>query len=321
MSLANNKPLLLGIAGGLAAILVAGYFYAAGKGVEEFEDFLYDNDLRDAIRYRDVSYSPLSDTITLEDVDLEVVVMELGDQQQKMTGKLDSLVIENASKESRQSIHFSGYHLVTDPSPSERKENIVYQLLDDPLKFVQQMGVDETSLSGTVAYDYDRDEETLSMVIALDAGNIARVSLELSLAEARKLVDTEVSDFILASVMQPKQQQEEFGKVELVSLSADLEDHGFVERLMYMGAVSDFDYANVLNNDLPFDALEAARASEADRDNMAKYFDEDGVEILSNFRARGGDLQISVSTERPVRLADLVKDDRLHRDIRVEVDN
>jgi hypothetical protein len=52
---------------------------------------------------------------------------------------------------------------------------------------------------------------------------------------------------------------------------------------------------------------------------MARYFDEDSVETLSKFAASGGDLRVTVRTDRPVRLADLVSDDELNGDVRIEV--
>ena len=54
---------------------------------------------------------------------------------------------------------------------------------------------------------------------------------------------------------------------------------------------------------------------------MADFLDEDSIEAVSSFRASGGDLNVSVKTRRPVRFADLVKNDKLHRDISVEIDD
>jgi hypothetical protein len=36
---------------------------------------------------------------------------------------------------------------------------------------------------------------------------------------------------------------------------------------------------------------------------------------------QGGDLSVSVEARRPVRFADLVKNDKLHRDIKVSIDD
>jgi len=317
----NKKPLMLGVAGGVAVILVAGYLYAASKGVEEFEDFLYDNDLSDAIRYQDVSYSPLSDTITMQDVDLQVVVLEFGGQQQKMTGQLESLSIEGARNENKRRVSFSGYELVTNPSASERNENVVYQFLDEPLKFASRLGVRETRLDGSVAYAYDRDDESLALGFSLDAENIASYAMDVTLDRARKVLDTELSEFIVAAVMNPKRQADEFGRVELVSLNANLEDYGFVERLMYMEAISGFNYANVLNNDMSLDAVEAVSQNAEAKREIAEFLDDDSIEVLSAFAAEGGDLKVSVNTKRPVPLAELIKNDKLHRDIKIEVED
>jgi hypothetical protein len=320
MSLANKKQVVIGAATGVGLILIAGYFYMAGKGVEEFEDVLYDNNLSDAIHYRDVSYSPLTDTISMEDVDLEVVVMNLGKKQEKVTGNLDSLSIEGARDENKRRIAFTGYKLVTSPGATEREENILYQVLAEPLQYVSRMGVEETRLDGRVAYDYDRDDETLAIEIAIDAQNIASYSMDVTFERARKIVDTDLSKIVLAYFVNPKQQVEEYGKVEFVSLNANLEDYGFIQRVMYMDAISGFSYANALNNDAPFDAIEASRDNGNATHGMEKYLDADSIEALSDFRADGGDLSVSISTDRPVRLADLIKNDKLHRDIKIEVD-
>jgi len=317
----NKKPLLFGILGGVAVIAVGGYLFAASKGVEEFEDFLYDNDLSDAIRYDDVSYSPLSDTITMDDVELEVVVLDFGGQQQKLTGRLDSLAIEGASDDSNRRIAFAGYQLVTAPSADERQQNILYQFLDEPLKFANRMGVKETRLDGSVAYDYNKEDERLALGISLDAENIASYSMDVTVDRARKVVDTDLSEVILASVMNPKKQADEYGKVELVSLNANLEDYGFVERVMYMEAISGFNYAKALNDDMTFDAVEAVGQNEKAKREVAQFLDEDSVEVLSKFAARGGDLKVSVNTKRPVPFAQLIKNEKLHRDVTIEVED
>lgn len=320
MSIVNNKQVVSGIAAGVGVILVAGYFYLAGKGVEKFEDVLYDNDLSDAIHYRDVSYSPLTDTISMQDVDLEVVVMEFGGKQEKVTGTLDSLSIGGARDENRHRIAFTGYRLTTSPGITERQENILYQFLEEPLKFISKMGIEETELNGSVAYDYDRDDETLALEIAIDAQNIARYSMDVTFDRARRIVDADFSKLMLAYFVNPKQQAEEFGKVEFVSLNANLEDYGFIQRVMHMEALGGFSYANALNSDMPFDAIEASRQKGNTNLEMNEYLDEDSIEALSDFSTEGGDLTVSVSTDKPVRLADLMKKDKLHRDIKIEVD-
>jgi hypothetical protein len=321
MSQTNKKPLVLVIAGGLAVVLVAGYIFAAGKGVEEFEDFLYDNDLSDALRYRDVSYSPLSDTITLDEVELEFVVLDLGPKQEKVTGRLGLVSIEGASDDSSRTIAFRGYELVTRPSESDLKENILYQVLDEPLKFINRLGIEGTRLDGSVTYDWDREEENLSLGVSLDAENIASYSVSLVLSRARKLVDIDPSTFLMAALMDPKSQAEEFGNVEFVSLNASVEDYGFMERMAYMDTISRFDYGSALNNDAPIEAVAVARHSENDKQQMAEFLDEGSIEAVSSFMTQGGDLSVSVEARRPVRFADLVKNDKLHRDIKVSIDD
>jgi hypothetical protein len=321
MSQKSKKPVVLGVAGGVVVLLIAGYMYASSAGVEKFEDFLYDKDLDRALSYQDVSYSPLSDTITLEDVELEVVVMEMGPQKQQVTGRFDSLAIEGASNGSKRLVAFSGYELVTRPSDSERKANILYQMLDEPLKFINRLGIEQTRLNGSVAYDWDRDDENLVLGVRLDAENIASYSLDLSLSHARKLIDIDPSTIMMAVLMNPEGQLEEFGKVEFVFLDASVEDYGFMKRLAYMDAISRFDYGNALNNDVAFEAAPATRHSEDEKKQMAEFLDEDSIEALSSFMTDGGDLKVSVATRRPVQIADLVKDDKLHRDISIDIED
>ena len=320
MSLAANKPVVFGIAAGVAVVVIAGYLYAAGKGVDKFEDYLYDNDLSDVVRYRDVSYSPLSDTITMQDVDLDLVVVDAGRQQKKLTGNLESLSLEGASDDSKRRIAFSGYELVTDPGDTERRENIIYDILAEPLKTVRRLAIEETRLDGSVAYEYDRDDERLMLAIALDAANIAAYSMDVSFERARKLVDTDLSELMLASLFNLKQQLQEFGRVEFVSLHASIEDYGFFERMMYLDTLAGFSYAEALNNDADFDAMKVSRQGKGAARDMAEFLDEDSIEALTAFQTRGGDLDVSIETDRPVRVSDLVKDDKLHRDITVRID-
>jgi hypothetical protein len=94
-----------------------------------------------------------------------------------------------------------------------------------------------------------------------------------------------------------------------------------MERMAYLDAISRFDYGSALNSDTEIEAVAATRQDETDKKQMAEFLDEDSIEAVSSFRAGGGDLKVSVETRRPVRLLDLVKDDKLHRDIKIEIDD
>jgi hypothetical protein len=182
------------------------------------------------------------------------------------------------------------------------------------------MAVEETRLDGSVAYDYEKDDERLMLALAIDAENIASYSMDATFDRARKLVDTKLSDFMLAALLDPKRQIQEFGRVEFVSLNAGLEDYGFIERMMYLDTIAGFSYANALNNEAEFDAVKVSLQGKGAGRDMAEFLDEDSIEALTAFQTRGGDLDVSIVTDRPVRLSDLVKNDKLHRDITVKID-
>ena len=319
MNLAS-KPVIAGVGVGVLVILTAGYLYASSEGVERFEDFLYEHDLRDAIRYDDADYSPLSDTITLTDVELDIVVLDLGGgNSQKVTGRMKSLALEGASDEDKRRISFSGYGLATDPSESELRENVLYQLLAEPLRVVRQMGIDETSLDGSVAYDYDRDDKTLGLSAYLSAEKVASVELSLALDRARKLVESELSSVVAESMMNPMKPLQDFGKIELVSFDAKVRDFGFIENMAYVQGISRFNYSQALNNEEPIEALKPVKVDEKTRLDVEGVIDQESVEAMGAFLSKGGDLDLSISTERPVALASLIRDDKPHRDIRIEI--
>lgn len=326
MSPTKNRNLIYGVAGGLAVVVIGGYFYAASKGVEEFEDFLYDKDLTDAIRYQDASYSPLSDSITLEDVDLNIVLMEFGGQQQKITGRLEEFRLEGARDENRRHIRFSGYGLVTDPSPTQVQENVLYQMLAEPLRQARMLGVTETRLDGAVGYAYERDDEKLTLTAELDVEGVGHELIELRLQRTRKLLDTDPSQYMMAVMFSPQSLMQEFGRIELVGVQASLEDYGAFERMARLAALGAFNYARALSEeDVPFEAVEAGmhvRANpKVDAQLAAANLDESSIEALMGFVRSGGDLEIEIETERPVRLAELVKNDKLHRNISIEIDD
>ena len=325
MSALNNKNVIYGVAGGLLIVLAGGYFYASSRGVEEFEDFLYDNDLTDAIRYDDASYSPLSDSISLEDVELNIVLMKFGGEQQKITGRLDRLTLEGAQDENRRLLSFSGYQLVTEPTPDQIRDNALYQMLAEPLRQARMLGVTETRLAGTVGYAYERDDEKLTLTAALDADGLGRQHAELRLQRARKLFEIEPSEFILAAMLSPQSLMQDLGRIELLGADAELEDYGAFRRRARLSALESYNYATALNEDIDFDAVEAAMHVNSnpkmDQQAAAEDLDEDSIEALRGFAEKGGDLNIEIETERPVRFADLVKDDRLHRDISIVIDD
>lgn len=319
-SKADMKVMFGGVAAVVGALLIGGYFYVSKKGVERFDDFLYDNDLSDAIRYRDASYSPLSDSITLEDVDLDLEVMKgLG---AKLTGNLELLRISGIRKKRALQISFGGYRVVTDPSPEERQNNLFYALADDPLKRLGQLGIQETKLGGGVNYDYDRDEDILRLGIALDAEQVAGYAADVMLARARKLAELKPSDLNASTVMNLGRLLEEFGRIEFVSGEARVEDHGFLKKLAYLEALSGFRYDLALNGKEPtIDAVAFRRVDQSGTKEMDDVLDDASRKAITSFRASGGDLNIQVETKRPVRLSDIVKGKKLHRDIEIEVDS
>lgn len=326
MSALKNRNLIYGVAGGLALVLAGGYFYASARGVEAFEDFLYDKDLTDAIRYQDASYSPLSDSITLEDVDLNIVVMEFGGQQQRITGRLDRVKIGGARDENSKHISFSGYELVTDPGPTQIQENVLYQMLAEPLRQARMLGVTETRLDGAVGYAYERDDEKLTLSAELDAENVGHKLIELRLQRTRKLLDTDPSQYMTAVMFSPQSLMQDFGRIELVGARASLEDYGAFERMARLAALGSFDYARALNEEeVPFEAVEAGMHVGAnpkmDAQLAAGDLNQSSIEALMGFARKGGNLEIEIETERPVRLAELVKNDKLHRDISIEIDD
>ena len=326
MSALNNRNLIYGGAAGLAIVLAGGYFSASAKGVEAFEDFLYDKDLTDAIRYDDASYSPLSDSIALKGVDLNIVVMEFGDQQQRITGRLDRVKIAGARDENRKLISFSGYELVTDPDPTRIQENMLYQMLAEPLKLARTLGIKETRLDGAVGYAYERDDEKLTLTVELDAENLARNAIELRLQRTRPLFEIDPEKQIQAAIFAPQQLLAEFGRIELVGARAGLEDYGAFERMARLSALGSYNYATALNEEeVPFEAMKAGMHVGVNPQMKQQVtegdLDEDSIKALQGFIEKGGNLEIEVETKRPVRLADLIKNDKLHRDISIEIDD
>lgn len=320
MNLKDNKLLAMGLSAVAGVLVLGGYFYASHEGVRRFEDFLYDQDLRDAIRYRDISYSPLSDTISLEDVDLDMEVMK--GMGVNLTGNLDTLIFSGGRDDDELEVNFSGYKMVTDPTQQEQRQNIVYAIAAEPLKIVRQMGIKETVLDGGFSYQYDRDDDKLYLGLMLDADNIAGYSTNLELERARKLINFKPSDMTANSVMNPQTLLEEFGRIEFSSLQAEIVDHGFLEKIAYMNALSAFRYDQAINNDMDIDAVKYIQAEDISKDKAIwEEMDKDSIEALKDFMATGGDLEVSVSTERPVRLSNLVKNDKLNRDIEISIDN
>jgi len=316
-----NKSSLYGVGGGVALLATAGYFYAASMGVEAFEDFLYDNELDDTVRYGEVDYSPVSDAIEMQDVELELVLMDLGrGGKQQVTGRLETLLIEGATDDHARRIAFTGLLLSTEPSKSERKENMLYGLLAEPLQLVRRMGIEEIHLDGSVAYDYDKSEKTLDVGLGLTEQKLGSYEISLSLARAHKLLDIDPDTIVMESMMNPAAQLEKIGRIEFVSFDARVEDYGLIENLVYIDSLSSFDYADALNNGTPLVASTATVSREKLKQDMGEFLDDDSLDALNSFQTEGGNLSVSIRTKRPVPLAKLVDDDKPHRDISFEFD-
>ncbi|WP_275098319.1 hypothetical protein [Sedimenticola hydrogenitrophicus] len=342
MKIMENKRLVLGASGALLGVLLlGGYFYTASYGVEQFEDYLYDNRLQDAIRYRDISYSPLSDTISLRDVDLDLVLFESGGSrkaptslnplamlgavgnpaQKKVSGKLDSLSLKGVSGDDRLELRFSGFEIITNPTPDDRQQNLLYEFGAAPLAVFRQLGIDRTRLAGTVSYHYDQSEDVLTVALEFDAEQIAGSTIELELGRARRLVEVKIEELVSGAMTNPGRLIEEFGRVEFRALEARVTDHGFIQNLAYLDALEKFNYAKALNEGWEIDALRVAEqeSAAAMQASMADVLDKSGIEALQQFQLAGGSLRLSSEAKRPVRFADLIRDGRPHRDISVKL--
>lgn len=332
----KNKPVVIGAAA-IGVVTIAGYFYAASVGVEKFEDFLYDNDLRDVVRYRDAAYSPLSDTITLKDVDLQLAMsgdgrgraapaglgplalMGAAMQKPMVTGTLASLSLKGVSKKDALEVRFSGYELMTDPTPGDVAENFVYQVLSGILPTLKQLGVEHTRLDGGFSYRYDRDDDTLELGLMLDGEHLADMSLSLELGRARGLVQAKLPELAMGAFMNPGALVNDFGRIEFVRLSAEIDDHGILEKLAYLSALASFKYDKALNDGLGIDAVEFVQRDDSLDTGMRDVLDDAAIASLKKFQTRGGGLRFSADTERPVRLSDLIKDNKPHRDIAIKI--
>jgi hypothetical protein len=343
MNITANKPVVLGGAAALGLLVIGGYFYVSSVGVEKFEDYLYDNRLQDALRYRDASYSPLSDTITLKDVDLELVVFDSGKQakasagfdplamlgaamaqpvQKKLTGNLETLSLKGVSKKDRIEVRFSGFHVITDPTPRDMEHNVLYEFAAAPMAILRTLGIEETRLGGRLSYQYDQDDDTLRLGIGLDADAIAGTELDLELGRARRLVEARIPELVFGAIADLGGLVEEFGRVEFISLQAKVEDHGFVQNMSYLDALARFDYAKALNGGHEVDALRLAEQLSRETlqaEGMKAILDEKGIKALHQFQVKGGGLELSTDVKRPVPFSQLIRDEKLHRDIEVKL--
>nr|WP_305906844.1 hypothetical protein [Methylomarinum sp. Ch1-1]MDP4519552.1 hypothetical protein [Methylomarinum sp. Ch1-1] len=286
MLLKDNKMTAIGLAVAAGIFILGGYFYVSQEGVQRFEDFLYDHELDEAIRYRDISYSPLFDAISLENVDLDVEVMKgVG---VNLTGNMDTLVFSGGRDDDGLEISFSNYKLITDPTQKEQQQNIIYALSAEPLKMVRQMGIKETALDGRLSYQYDNDDDRLNLGLMLDAENIAGLSTNLEFERARKLINLKLSDLTANNIMNLQNLMEEFGRVEFSLMEAEIVDHGFLEKMAYMNALSAFRYDRAINHNMEIDAVKYVQSDKGDKGKaLWEGVDEDSGDVLKSFITMG----------------------------------
>ena len=341
MGISQNRNVVVGGTAALVVIaVIAVYFYVANYGVRKFDDYLYENNLRDSIGYRKASYSPISGTITLKDVDLDVVLFDAekvigrvtGFEQgflrelsgglgliKKLTGNVKTLTIKDSVKKDRLTMKFKGYELYTAPTERDIERNFLYEATYEQLAMLNQMGIDETSLDGEFFYHYDRNKDNLSVGLGIDGESVAAFSMNLNLSRARRLVDSPISELLLSAITDPESLDDQLGRVEFVSMDAAIRDHGFLAKMAYLDAVSDFRYDVALSENAKFDALELYKVKQQDPDPLTASIDESSNKALREFSATGGNLKVAVQTKRPVRISDVAGDERLHRDVEVRV--
>lgn len=311
-----NKPVVVGI--GLLLLAAGIWVYSQKSAEEEVRRQLADANLVGVVAYEDVSYNPVSGTLTIHEPKAVQETAGFGDDDFRIRALRIHDVADEEGTPTRFHIEVVG--LEYDVLKLAR-QNPAFQVpgteaLDiSPLEMLVTLGYRAMESNFNIEYDYDPAGETLDLNLVLGTREMGAVNLALSLGN----VSQQVIQFVaglgdsvagaepgLALLGRLGPAMETLEKVTLADLHISYDDDQFLKRLKRYQAV-EYEYRHqqeLPNEDLDglFKEIHDDLLKSGVQEAMATNF----AENIVNFTRDPRRISLSTNIEAPVRLASLI---------------
>lgn len=311
-----NKPVL--IAAGLLVVALGGWFYSQKSADDEVRKKLADADLVGVVSYEDVSYNPVSGTLTIYEPKAKFETAAIGDDD----FSIKAIRIHDAENQegTPTRLHLEVVGLQYDVLALAR-QNPAFQVpgteaLDiTPLEMLVTLGYRAMESSFNVEYDYDPGNETLDLNLVAGTKDMGDFNLSVSLGNVSQRIIKLIAGLGegatgnenglgLLGLLGPA--MESLEKVTLADLRISYDDDQFLKRMKRYEAV-EYEYRH--QQELPDQDLDGLYTEIHDdlleagvRETMAKDF----AESIVNFARDPEYISLSTNIETPVRFSNLI---------------
>lgn len=311
-----NKPVLVGI--GLLVLAAGIWFYSQKSAEDEVRKQLADADLAGVVSYEDVSYNPVSGTLTIHEPKAVFETADPGDDDFRIRALRIHDIADEEGTPTRFHIEVVG--LEYDVLKLAR-QNPAFQvpgteaLNISPLEMLVTLGYRAMESNFNIEYDYDPGDETLDLSLVLGTREMGDINLALSLGNVNQQVIKLVAglgDSVtgtepgLALLGRLGPAMEMLEKVTLANLNISYDDDQFLKRLKRYEAV-EYEYQH--QQELPDDDLDGLYKEIHDdllksgvQEAMARNF----AENIVNFAREPERISLSTNIETPIRFSNLV---------------
>jgi len=303
---------------GMLVVAAGFWFYSQKNAEDEVRKQLADADLIGVVSYEDVSYNPVSGTLTIHEPKADFESASVGDDDFRIKAiRLHDLDDQDGTP---TRFHVEVVGLQYDVLELAR-QNPAFQVpgtegLDiTPLEMLVTLGYRAMESNFNVEYDYDPGGETLDLKLAASTEDMGIINLTLSLGNVSQRIITLIAELGgsvtgnegglgLLGHMGPA--MEALEKVTLANLRVSYDDDQLLKRLKRYEEV-EYEYRH--QQEFPGDDLEGLYKEIHDDllearvpDAMARNF----AENIVNFTRDPEHISLSTNIETPVRFSSLI---------------
>lgn len=321
---------------GAAVVLVAGlgtwiYSSMQTEAVERLDDFLYENRLENALYYREASYNPLSGALTLEDVDLDAGIALAASGRQvdsvRLSETLDRVIIHNVTDPMKGAVEFQGLTMFTSPSDEDRERNFLYGPLEGVLATARVVGLREVPLDGALGFDYDADEDKLTVEARLNGKSLARIVARAELARVKSLVrdlrrNLEYGDVGEEGMVAELDEEDvrAAGHLDFRNLYLHIADRGYFEKTGTLIRLNEFSYKDWYQGRQKHGEIPTPLDNGTFKRLLGRNLNRESEQHLRQFWVNGGEIEINVEARRPLRIDRMVEDGEMSRFVEISAE-
>ncbi len=329
-TLVKNRNFIYMIAGGFAVLFAIGsWWYAQSQAEKKVVDFFDEYEQLDVVSYKDISFNPLTGTLTLSDIEIEPsnradFILNI-DAVEIYDAKFEDNILEHLSF-SIKGIQLDLLELVKNFNISEAGLRRIdsKNLMDNKLATLFILGYYNLPVNMTVDLRYDQDDKEFEWLNTIQVDNLGEWSLSYELSNLHKrffkVFDSQwVEGMSVLSVINlnaSRQRQSELEKImnaakktKLVSFKSDYTDLGLFKRIKHLTEV---EHNYIEGDEHPFELSEKEKEEkikQLKRNGASNEIAESLINALANFLVDLDTISIETDLDDPVSIRKLERKD------------